>query len=424
MTAAKKFDIHSAEGRARADRLVLTLAITVFIEWLSAGAFLPLFPVYLTNHGASGAVIGLTMGSFFVAGVFFQYPAGQLADRTSRRKVLIGGQVLYAIATAGYLVTTAPGAIIALRFTQGIGAGASEVAALSIVATVVAPQRRGRAFSTIYGAQLSGTVVGPLIGAVFGLAHMRALFVVTAVMSVVATIPVLLRPELSHQDPSTAHRQRGPRQRLVVPKAAIGALFVAGALGLVIGVYDSSWSLLLHARGASNAVINLSWVLFSLPFVAATRPAGWLADHRDRKVLAIGAVLLEVSFCMTYPFVASVVLLLVLGAVEATVLATALPSAQSMLTEHVAEGQQGRIQGLYSTCQMAATAVAAMAAGSLFSIRIWLPFVTMAAVALVFVLAIAYSWRGVNGHVQRAATSPAAPTPDDAVEAGPVGTSS
>jgi len=397
MSAARKVDRRSAEGVARADRLIATLAVTVFFEWMGAGAFLPLFPIYLQRHGSSSTMVGITMAAFFLAGIVTQYPAGRLADHWGRREVLMAGQGIYAITTLGFLFTTAPAAMVALRFLQGVGAGAAEVAALSVIGAVVAPERRGRAFGTIYAAQLTGTIIGPLVGAAFGVQHMELLFIVTALVCGAAAIPVLLRPELDAHGLTTAVQEATPWR---LPRAAAGALLVAAALGLIIGVYDAVWSLLLRNRGAGDVAINLSWVLFSLPFALTSRPAGRLADRLDRRRLAIGAVLVDCAFCTTYPFVRSVPVLLVLGALEATVIALALPSAQSLLTEHVAEAHQGRVQGLYATSQTAATALSAGLAGVLFARASWLPFVAMAAAAGCCALAMIPIWSSVAGHVR------------------------
>ena len=45
--------------------MVRRLALVVFLEWLGAGAIMPLFPLFLKDHGASPSLIGLTMSAFF-----------------------------------------------------------------------------------------------------------------------------------------------------------------------------------------------------------------------------------------------------------------------------------------------------------------------------------------------------------------------
>jgi len=75
-----------------------------------------------------------------------------------------------------------------------------------------------------------------------------------------------------------------------------GALVAASAGGLVIGVYEACWSLLMHAHHASTLQIRLSWTIFCLPFVALSGFGGWLADHANRRYIAFGGCSTARSF--------------------------------------------------------------------------------------------------------------------------------
>ena len=177
----------------------------------------------------------------------------------------------------------------------------------------------------------------------------------------------------------------------------MGSLFAAAALGLVIGVYESCWTLLLESHHAHDWQIGLSWTLFAVPFVAMARPGGWLADHLDRRWLVVGALTSSVVFCCTYPFVGSLVLLLILGGVEAVGMAVALPSAQSLLTQGSSVRELGRVQGLFSTSETAAIALSAGAGGALFGLATWAPFFAGAAGAAVLVGCLPLIWKPVTG---------------------------
>ena len=174
---------------------------------------------------------------------------------------------------------------------------------------------------------------------------------------------------------------------------------VAAAFGLVIGVYETCWTLLLDFRHAEDWQIGLSWTLFAVPFVVMARPGGWLADHLDRRWLAALTLCVSIGLCALYPFVASLVWLLALGAVEAVANATALPAAQSLLTQSSTPSEVGRVQGLFSTAQTAATAMAAAAGGALFGITAWAPFVAGASSAAVVAVSLPFVWASVAGRV-------------------------
>jgi DHA1 family multidrug resistance protein-like MFS transporter len=386
---------------ANGQSLVRALALTTFLLWLGASAILPLLPEYLRDRGSTDAIVGVVMASYFVAALACQYPAGRLADKVGRRPVLIVGLVLYAVGSFGFLAPVGPAADIGLRSLQGAGAGAAEVAALAMVAGNVVLERRGRAFASIYGAQLAAMAVGPLVGSLIGLSAMSVVFFLAGAIALAACLPAIAGGVVARADTDyTATNRLSNRGLPRLNRSLVGALCTAGALGLTIGVYESCWTLLLESRHAHDWQVGLSWTLFAVPFVAMARPGGWLADHADRRWLVIGSLTSSVFFCSLYPFVTNLPLLLALGGLEAVGLAIALPSAQSLLTQSSAEGELGRVQGLFSTSETAAIAVSAGVAGALFGLATWAPFVAGAAGAGALAVCLPFIWWPVAGRAR------------------------
>ncbi len=400
----------STEDSDRSLRLVRTLTLTVFLQWMGATAIVPMLPVYIRHLGGSIALAGLVMASFFAAGVLSQYPVGRVADRVGRRPVLVGGLVVYGVASLSFLLPISAHAAIAFRSLQGVGAGAATVAALAMVSGSVSPSRRGRAFAALYAGELAGMAVGPLVGSIVGIRFMWALFLASGLLSFAACIPALraCEPGLAGTSRGAMNRSEGtmaPLSRVRIGRPMLGALICGAALGLTSGVYDICWTLLLLARGASGIEIGISWTLFAVPFVVATRPSGWLADHMDRRALVLLGIGASTVLCASYPFIHNVPALVLLGASEAMGFAAALPAVQSLLTQGSAPSEVGRIQGLFATSQTALTAVAAAAAGAAFAVASWLPFVAVAATVMVGLVVVAFIWRPVPGRVERSAES-------------------
>ena len=173
-------------------RLIRTLTLTVFLQWMGATAIVPMLPVYIRHLGGSDALAGVVMASFFAAGVLSQYPVGRLADRIGRRPVLIGGLVTYGVASFSFLLPiSAPTPPSRLRALQGVGAGAATVAALAMISSSVAVERRGRAFASIYGGELAGMAIGPLVGSIVGVRYMWAMFLASGLLAFGACVPAL-----------------------------------------------------------------------------------------------------------------------------------------------------------------------------------------------------------------------------------------
>ncbi len=127
------------------------------------------------------------------------------------------------------------------------------------------------------------------------------------------------------------------------------------------------------------------------------KPGGWLADHYDRRWLALGGLTSSILFCASYPFIRSLPVLLVLGGVEAVGMAITLPAAQSMLTQSSQPDELGRIQGLFATSETASIALSAACGGALFALADWAPFATGALGAAMAALTLPFIWAPVPG---------------------------
>ena len=433
-------------------RLVRVLALAIVLQWVGAGAILPLLPLYVKLHSGSDAIVGAVMAAYFAAAFFFQYGSGRISDRLGRLPVLVGGLVVYAAGSLLFLVPGPAALEIVFRGLQGAGAGAAIVAALAMVSHAVPVSHRGRASGRIYGAELGGLAVGPALGSIAGVGAMRFLFVAAGAASIAATVAVLVAwravraadeqraaaeglprdPEGAAAPPGgleergedgalpSARERRGAAERwsggrrlprTASERAVWGAFLAAASMGVTSGVYETCWTLLMTRHGASSWEVGVSWTMFALPFVLMSRPAGWLADHFDRRWLGVAALVWALAFCASYPFVPGVVLLMVLGIWESAGYAVALPASQSLLGEGTAPEHHGHAQGIFAACQTGTTAIAAAVAGVLFGIAPWVPFDVAAACCVPLVGLVVWCWRAVPGRVRTAL--PAHVTPVD-----------
>ncbi len=102
----------------------------------------------------------LTFGGFLLLG-------GRMADLLGRRRVFIGGLILFAIASFAGGLADSPGALIAARAVQGLGAAILSPAALSIVTTTFKDgAERNKALGAWGAVAGSGGAAGVLLGGV------------------------------------------------------------------------------------------------------------------------------------------------------------------------------------------------------------------------------------------------------------------
>ncbi len=381
--------------------LVAALATATAVQWIGASAVLPLLPIYLLERNTSATLIGAVMGSFFVTGVVAQVLAGRIGDRIGHRRVLIAALLGFALASAGFLLEVSGWGFLVLRGAQGAAAGAAQVASLALVARAVPADARGRAYAAVSGAELAGIAIGPMLGSAVGMTHMGTLFLIASAAATLACLPVLAARRVAGASTAPLHAGRPdplPREG-ISGRAFRGALLVGVIGGLLTGVYEACWSLLMHDRGATDAQVGLSWTLFALPYVLAAPLAGYLADRRDRRVLVMVGLVSAVGWAAVYPFLPGVGWLIGLGMVESFGYVFAVPAAQSMLTEHVAAGAVGRAQGLFVGLQTAGIAVGAGISGAAYGVDAALPFVAATVLLGVLCLGVPVLWRGVPGRV-------------------------
>ena len=369
------------------------LTIIVAIQWMGATLGLPLLPLFLEHRGGTPTIIGFIMAAFFIAGVATQFFLGHLADRFGRRKILIAGLVIYGFASMTYLLPVSAPWFALSRAVQGASAGAIEVAALSAVSALFAEAERGRAISRILAAQLLGIAVGPIAGVVATVNDLGLALFVTGVISLIAAAQTV------RTDLGDAHFDTSPLPALQWNSQVLGALVAASAAGLTVGVYEACWSLLMHAHHASSLQIRLSWTTFALPWLALSRVGGWLADHANRRFIALAGLINGALFLSLYPHIHSNTALVLLGSVESIGTSLSVPSISSLLTQGAANRELSRRQGLYATAQTASLAAAAGVSGFLFTRNEALPFTLVAIVSTTLAASTLWWWRNVRGHV-------------------------
>jgi MFS family permease len=378
------------------------LTIIVLIQWMGATLGLPLLALFLEHRGGSPHVIGLIVASFFIAGVVTQYFLGHLADRFGRRPVLVISLVAYGLASMTYTLPLSAVWFTLTRVVQGASAGALEVASMSAVAALFAENERGSAISRILAAQLMGAAIGPVAGVVASVNNLGWVFFVTGIVSLVAAVVA------SNTNVGDRAYDPTPLAPLKWNRPFAGALVAAAATGLAVGVYETCWSLLMHAHHASTLQIRLSWTMFCLPFVLLSRAGGWIADHLNRRKTALFGLLNGAAFLATYPHIHNNVVMLFLGSAESLGAALSSPSIASMLSQGAHARELSRRQGLYATSTTASLALASIASGFLFTVNTALPFTIVAIMSSLLAVSTLYFWRGVNGRI---ATPPTSNTP-------------
>ncbi|MFN2304817.1 MAG: MFS transporter [Anaerolineales bacterium] len=125
--------------------LIFLLIVGLFDLGNSSDAFLVL---RAQERGMSVLSILLMLAAFNLVYTLISTPAGSLSDRIGRRKVIIGGWLVYGAIYIGFALAQQPWHIWALYILYGVYYGLAYGTAKAMVADLVKPELRGTAYGT------------------------------------------------------------------------------------------------------------------------------------------------------------------------------------------------------------------------------------------------------------------------------------
>jgi MFS family permease len=151
-------------------------------------------PSIHTALHASGASLQLIVAGYTIAYAVLLVSGARLGDILGHRNMFLGGITLFTLASLGCGLAPSAGALIGLRFLQGIGAATMIPQVLSLIQrTYTSPGPRAKAMS-LYATVLSGgAVLGQIIGGLLVTANIdgagwRPIFLVNVPFGIVVLI--------------------------------------------------------------------------------------------------------------------------------------------------------------------------------------------------------------------------------------------
>ena len=167
-----------------------------------------------------------------------QFAMGPLSDRFGRRPILLGGMVLYALASLLAIGASSFEALLLARAAQGLGTSATRVIATSVVRDCYAGRRMASVMSLAMMVFIAVPVIAPSFGqAVLLLAQWRGIFVVLMLYGMITliwsalrmpeTLPVDMRKSLAVRDVLAAFRQTITNRQTIGYALACGGVWGA-----------------------------------------------------------------------------------------------------------------------------------------------------------------------------------------------------
>ncbi|MGB1618307.1 MAG: MFS transporter [Flavobacteriales bacterium] len=276
------------------DRPFFLLCGGTVLFMASFGMLLPELPAHLASMGGE-AYLGGVVGMFTLAAFLARFISGRIADRAGRRKVMLVGSAVTAVAGFGYLVATTIATFMLLRFFHGLSTGFRPPGTSAMLADRVPKQRRGEALGYLGVAGNAGMATGPALGSwltvEWGIEWMFVASALLGMASVALTFPLEeTLPEARPVNRSDFNLLDGG---LIDPKAwpaALVLLPVALAFGIYLTITPDFVDHLGYVyKGSFNTIIVVSSI--AMRFIA-----GRMSDRHGRiPVLLAGTALMTVG---------------------------------------------------------------------------------------------------------------------------------
>ncbi|WP_316191427.1 MULTISPECIES: multidrug effflux MFS transporter [unclassified Bradyrhizobium] len=229
---------------------VIVVAAIMALNPLAMDMMLPALP----NIGASFHIdvanrLQTVLTAFVIGFGLGQFVIGPLSDSFGRRPVLIGGMVLYAVASLFAIAAPSFEMLLLARALEGLGTAATRVIATSIVRDCYAGRRMASVVSLAMMVFIAIPVIAPSFGqAVMLLTQWRGIFVVLTLYGIVTLLWTAARlPETlpeSERKPFSVKEIVGAFRNTLTNRQTLGyALAASGIFGAVLGYVLSSQQL-------------------------------------------------------------------------------------------------------------------------------------------------------------------------------------
>ncbi|MGO1976758.1 MFS transporter [Brachybacterium tyrofermentans] len=271
-------------------RITLTLASLAMLGPFTIDTVFPAFTRIGAEFGGDEVALQQLVSAYLAAFAVMSIFHGPLSDALGRKKVMIGGLVIYLIGMFGCVLAPSMGTLILLRVLQGMSAGAATIVSRVVIRDMFSGSEAQRLMAQVMMIFSVAPAVAPIFGGwllllgdwrwVFAGVGVYALLVLVLTVRLPETLPPEARTPLRVRSllGSLAHVARSPVMLRVAAASAFGFaaqfLFIAGASIVVVR---------LLGLGERDF-----WVLF-IPLIIGMLSGAWVvgrvADLMDRSRL-------------------------------------------------------------------------------------------------------------------------------------------
>jgi MFS family permease len=315
----------------------------------------------------------VSAGTFIVTGylvvmAFLQPFTGRLGDRFGRRRLLLGGLIWFALASAGAVLAPGFGWLLAFRLQQAAAGALMAPNSFALLRSVIPLERRASRFGMVGATTSLAAGLGPVVGGLLvSVGGWRAIFAANVPVVALALLLGARAPEGAPEvRPDDADGEGVLRNRRFLAAASAMALQNLNLYTLLLAIP----LLLTNVRGWEEAGIGLLLSSLTLGGAVLSPLGGRLADRIGRRRPAVMGLSLVTA--------AAIPLVVLGGEVSPIALVTCLllsgvgmgiagAGMQTAALESVRADQAGVASGLFSTSRYVGSITGSLALAGLIS---------------------------------------------------------
>ncbi|WP_245822401.1 multidrug effflux MFS transporter [Brachybacterium avium] len=276
----------SERPRRAGPRLTLTIASLAMIGPFSIDSIFPAFTRIGAEFGADEAALQQLVSSYLAAFAVMSIFHGPLSDALGRKRVMVGGLVIYLLGMFGSILAPSLGSLVLLRVLQGMSAGAATIISRVVIRDLFDGPEAQRLMARVMMIFAVAPAIAPIIGGwLLLLGDWRWAFAGVGIYGTVVLALTLTLPETLPAADRTPLRVRSLLGSLVQVGRSPVMLRIASATAFGFAAQ------FLFIAGASLFVVQLLglgeqdfWVLF-VPLIAGLMSGSWVVGRVAEKML-------------------------------------------------------------------------------------------------------------------------------------------
>jgi MFS family permease len=312
------------------------------------GAFtLPFLAYFLSRRmNLAPAQIGLIIAGFGAGSLIAALAAGWISDHLGRRHTLLAAQLLTAAATTAFAVVRSALPFAACVFVFGVAINIPNPVLRALIADVVPPHDRGRAYALSGWATGLGAAVAPILGGLIA-AHAGFTWLFLGDTATTAAYALITYARVGETSPTPSRGRRSRRLVLLTDRALLIVVALNTCFAIVYFQGQATLPIVMADHGLQASTYGLALATGIVVTLILQIPVALLVERLPRRiVIAAGCAVTGLGFGLTAfastPLAyAATVAVWSLGALAVT------PFTSALVADLAPDDARGRYQGAY-----------------------------------------------------------------------------